>query len=148
MDTRVKPSQAELEVRQLLDTWTTAVRSRDVAAITANYAEDIVAYDAILKLEFKGRDAYRQHWEACMAMCTGDMIFEPAELTVVADGAAAFAHGLCRCGGTDPVGEQKISWTRMTTGLRRRGGQWEIVHEHFSVPVDMESGKALWSLQP
>ena len=31
---------------------------------------------------------------------------------------------------------------------RRQDGRWLIFHEHFSAPSDMESGKALFDLQP
>jgi ketosteroid isomerase-like protein len=37
---------------------------------------------------------------------------------------------------------------RGTVGYRRTGGRWLIVHEHYSVPFDPESGKALLRLEP
>ena len=37
---------------------------------------------------------------------------------------------------------------RVTVCFRRTGGRWLIAHEHFSVPFDMESGKALMNLEP
>jgi hypothetical protein len=37
---------------------------------------------------------------------------------------------------------------RASAGLRRRGGKWLIVHEHFSAPFDPASGKALFDLEP
>jgi ketosteroid isomerase-like protein len=60
----------------------------------------------------------------------------------------AFAHGLCRCGAKDESGEEKTSWMRFTTCYRRTSGSWKIVHEHFSAPFDVESGKALFDLKP
>ena len=62
---------AENEIRQLIDRWMQAVRDRDIPAITAPYADDIVAFDAIQSLQFKGKAAYQAHWEMCMSMCPG-----------------------------------------------------------------------------
>jgi len=46
---------AESEIRQLIDRWMQAVRDRDIPAIVAPYADDIVAFDAIKELQFKGK---------------------------------------------------------------------------------------------
>jgi hypothetical protein len=32
--------------------------------------------------------------------------------------------------------------------LRKIDGQWKVVHEHVSVPFDMETGKAMLDLKP
>ena len=74
MDTRSTVALSETEIRNTLEDWAEAVRARDVARIFANYAPDIVAFDAIAQLQFKGSDAYRKHWDTCMSMCTGAMI--------------------------------------------------------------------------
>jgi ketosteroid isomerase-like protein len=37
---------------------------------------------------------------------------------------------------------------RVTACYRRDGGQWRIVHEHWSAPFDMASGAALFNLEP
>lgn len=37
---------------------------------------------------------------------------------------------------------------RVTQCLQKLGGQWLIVHEHFSAPFEMDSGKALFDLKP
>jgi ketosteroid isomerase-like protein len=59
----------------------------------------------------------------------------------------AFSHYLTRCGAIEN-GEEKASWMRVTVGYRKTNGKWIIVHEHFSAPFDMESGKALFDLKP
>ena len=138
----------ETEIRELLDGWLQAVRARDTKRIMSYYAPDVVAFDAIAALQFKGTEAYGKHWEACLSMCTGPMVFEIRELDIDAEGDVAFAHWLNRCGGIDEQGEEKASWMRVTAGYRRIKGSWRIVHEHFSAPFDMESGKALFGLEP
>ncbi|MCE9683724.1 YybH family protein [Halomonas alkalisoli] len=139
---------AEAAVLEQLESWTAAVRAQDIDAIVAHYAQDIVAFDAVTKLQFKGVAAYRDHWLACMEMCPGPMFFELHEIAIYAEGHVGFCHALHRCGSTNDKGETEVSWMRMTSGYRRIEGQWKVVHEHFSVPFEMESGKALLDLEP
>ncbi|RTT19679.1 DUF4440 domain-containing protein [Pseudomonas aeruginosa] len=134
-------------IRQLIEDWRAAVRASDVPRIVSYYAEDIVAFDAILQLQFKGRDAYQKHWQACTEMCKGPMTFDIAELQIHADQQVAFAHYLCHCGGTGPDGKPHSSWMRVSAGYRKQGDGWKVIHEHFSAPFDMD-GKALFDLQP
>lgn len=136
------------EIGALLDDWAQAVRVKDLDAIMARYAPEIVGFDAIAQLQFKGAQAYREHWQACLEMCPGAMIFEIHELSVAAGDDIAFSHFLVRCGGTGDDGKEQSGWTRATVCWRRMDGRWKVVHEHFSAPFDMASGKALLELQP
>lgn len=134
-------------VRALLDDWLKAANAGDLDAITACYAPDIVAYDAILQLQFKGVASYRAHWQECLSGCES-MLFEMHDPEIAVDGDVAFVHYLARCGGTGPDGVEHTGWMRATVGCRRIGGQWLVTHEHFSAPFDPMSGKALFELQP
>jgi len=139
---------AEAEIRQTMESWLTAARAKDVDGICAHYAPDVVVYDAIVALRFVGVDAYRDHWRMCMEHCPGDLVFELHAPTIAAAGDVGFAWSLMRCGGTKEDGTKEPGWMRMTTCFRKTGGRWQIVHEHFSAPFDMESGKALFGLEP
>ncbi|CAG9171063.1 nuclear transport factor 2 family protein [Cupriavidus respiraculi] len=136
------------QLQALMEKWMVAARSRDLKAIMSCYTDDVVAFDAIIQLQFKGADAYGKHWAMCMEMCGGEMIFEPRDLTIAASGDVGYGHYLMRCGAKDADGTEKSSWMRCSVGFRRTGGQWAIAHEHFSAPFDMESGKALFDLKP
>jgi ketosteroid isomerase-like protein len=37
---------------------------------------------------------------------------------------------------------------RATARFRRIGGSWRIAHDHVSLPLDVDNGKALLDLQP
>ncbi len=149
MDTAsVKNTTVQGEIRARLDSWNKAVNLRDVKSIMSNYAPDVVAFDAVQQLKFKGVEAYGKHWEACLAMCPGPMVFELGDVDISADDNVAFSYSLINCGGTDETGVLKTSWMRMTSCFRKIDGQWKIVHEHFSAPFDMQTGKALFNLQP
>jgi ketosteroid isomerase-like protein len=105
-------------------------------------------FDAVSQLQFKGVDAYRKHWEACLSMCPGPMIFEMHDLNIAAGNDVAFCHCLTRCGATGENGAEKAAWMRVTVCHRKANGKWLVVHEHFSAPFEMESGKALLDLEP
>jgi uncharacterized protein (TIGR02246 family) len=141
-------TDAETEIRDLLEDWAAAARSGDLEGVMAAYAPDIVAFDAIAQLQFKGAEAYRKHWQMCVEMCSGPMTFEIHDLAIEAEGGFGFAHYLVRCGGTGPDGMEHTGWMRVTVCCRRTGDRWQVAHEHFSVPFDMESGKALLGLTP
>lgn len=89
-----------------------------------------------------------KHWEACLALCPGPIVFEIHDLNITAGDDVAFCHFLNRCGGTGENGEEQAAWMRATVCYRKTNGRWLVVHEHFSAPFDMESGKALFDLQP
>ena len=76
------------------------------------------------------------------------MIFEVHDLHVATGGGVAFGHYLCRCGVIGQDGVDKASWMRGTFCCRKTDGRWLIVHEHFSAPFDMASGKTLFDLEP
>lgn len=139
---------AEAAVLDCLESWAAAVRAKDLEAITAHYVPEIVAFDAIAQLQFKGRDAYRRHWEACLGFCQGPMDFQLHEIAIHAEEHIAFCHALIQCGGANEQGEIESGWMRMTAGLRCVEGDWKLVHEHHSAPFDMESGKAMLDLAP
>ncbi|MCY1392874.1 hypothetical protein D9M71_77570 [compost metagenome] len=148
MNTNVTANTAETEVRQLIERWHRAVVAKDIDAIVQPYADDIVAFDAVKALQFKGKQSYRAHWEFCMAQCPGGGIFEFEQVQVAAAGDVAFAHWLTRCGPAPQEGEDNSGYIRVTAGYKRIGGQWQVVHEHWSAPFDMETNVALFNLKP
>lgn len=146
MDAKTQDVRAEIDAR--LDSWTEAVKNKDTDAIVAHYLPDVVAFDAVQALQFKGAQAYGEHWKKCMEMCSGSSIFEARQRDICVDGDLAVAHALVYCGMVDDEGKEQAGWARMTTSLRRVDGQWLIIHEHFSVPFDMITGRVLCGLSP
>ena len=138
----------ETQIRGLLDDWAQAASNGHIDAIMAHYAPDLLSFDAIAQLRFKGADAYRKHWQACMEMCSGPMIFEIHDLSITAGDGVAFGHYLLRCGQIGEDGKEQAGWMRGTVCLRKGSGRWAIVHEHLSAPFDPASGKTLLGLEP
>lgn len=148
MNSKHATAEQQAEIRSVLDSWAQASRDKNVDGIISHYANDIVAFDAIGPLRFVGREAYKAHWAFCMTMCPGPTLYEIHQPTILLSGEMAVAYYLFHCGGTNEQGVMESSWMRVTQCLQKFGGQWLIVHEHFSAPFDMESGKASFDLQP
>ncbi|HEV7730794.1 MAG TPA: nuclear transport factor 2 family protein [Candidatus Binatia bacterium] len=63
-------------------------------------------------------------------------------------GDVAFTRSLNRFGGTTADGTHDASWLCSTLCLRKIDGRWKLVHEHVSVPFDMQTNAALLDLEP
>ena len=139
---------AHTEIQALINTYREAVMTKNVDKVIALYADDIVSFDAIKALQFKGKAAYRAHWEACMEMCSGPHVFEFHEIAIETADNLAFAHWVTHCGGTNDKGETQSCWMRATACYRPVNGTWKIAHEHWSAPFDPMSGSTLFDVQP
>ena len=151
METRSDHPQdaaAAAEVRILIEEFAAAARRVDQSWLAEHYAPAIRAFDAILALEFRGRDAYLEHWRQCMEMCPGAMIFDLHGLEVDACGDLAVGHSLIRCGAVAPDGKEQAGWMRCTQVWSRRDGRWRIAHEHFSAPFDPQTMQIMADAKP
>ena len=45
-------------------------------------------------------------------------------------------------------GQKSDLWVRAIDCYRKINGHWLVTHEHISVPVDLDSGKAVLNLKP
>lgn len=139
---------AQTEIQTLINTYRDAVMTKNVDKVMTLYTDDILSFDAIKALQFKGKAAYRAHWEACMEMCSGPHVFEFHEIAIETANNLAFAHWVTHCGGTNDKGETQSCWMRATACYRQVGGTWKIAHEHWSAPFDPMSGSTLFDVQP
>jgi ketosteroid isomerase-like protein len=110
--------------------------------------DDIVAYDVVPPLQYRGYDAYRKDYQDFLAMFEGPLEVEFRGLRVFAAGDVGFVHTLERVTGKMKTGQKTDMWLRATSGVRKMDGKWLIVHDHSSVPADFETGKALLELKP
>ncbi|MCX2544813.1 SgcJ/EcaC family oxidoreductase [Pseudomonas sp. COW5] len=138
----------QAQIQAIIDTYRQAVMTKDVEKVMTLYADDILSFDAIKALQFKGKEAYRAHWVACMEMCPGPHIFEFHEIAIETGDNIAFAHWVANCGGTNDKGETQSCWMRATACYRLVGGAWKIAHEHWSAPFDPMTGSTLFDAKP
>ncbi|MFV2099039.1 MULTISPECIES: YybH family protein [unclassified Micromonospora] len=124
-------------MRTLIGRWTAAVQRRDLAAVLADHADDIVMFDVPPPQQgVRGIDAYRESWPPFFQwLASGGGVFEIESLEVTAGDDVAFAYALLRCGTQASLAEQPDVRLRLTLGLRRQNGRWIVAHEHHSFPL-------------
>jgi ketosteroid isomerase-like protein len=140
----------EAEIRQLLDRWARAFHARDLNGIMSIYepGQGLVAYDIVPPLQYKGFEAYKKDYQDFLEQFQGVIGVEIRDLSIVAGDRVAFSHGLERLTGTLKNGQKVDSWVRFTEGYRKINGHWFAIHDHISVPVDLDTGKAALDLKP
>lgn len=140
--------KSNAEIDHQVENWKLAVISQNIENIMACYAEDIRAFDAIAELQFTSRSKYQTHWQRCLQMCKMTH-FEIGQLDIHLNGDLAVCAFLNQCGGMDEkTGQEQVGWVRGTQVYQKRNGEWLIIHEHFSLPFDMETGHAMFHLTP
>jgi uncharacterized protein (TIGR02246 family) len=140
----------DAEIRAVYDRWAKAFEARDIEGIMSIYApgDAVIAYDVVPPLQYKGKDAYRKDYLEFLALYDGPIHVEFRDMRILSSGDVGFIHALERFTGTLKNGPQSDLWLRATSGLRKMNGQWLIVHDHVSVPIDFNSGKAVLDLKP
>jgi uncharacterized protein (TIGR02246 family) len=146
MPTTIKMDEAL--IRQRVMTLVAAIRAKDLESIASVYAPDIVSFDIVPPLRYARLDRKHRAWQEAFAAYTGPISYEVRELNVTTDGELAFVHSLNCVSGTLVSGRASDMWLRWTACFRRIDDVWLIVHDHASVPADLERGQALVKLKP
>ena len=138
----------EDQIRALIADRVEAVRTKDVERAVAYIAPDILAFDVVNALQFRGREASRARTEAWFSSFQGPIGFELRDLQVNAGDQVAFSHSLNRYSGTQTGPVEIDMWVRATTCYQKIDGRWMVTHEHQSVPFDGATGTASLALAP
>ena len=139
---------AAKEIRGWLDRWLKAFKEKDADAVMALYTDDVIAYDVVPPLQYVGKAAYRADYQQFFSQYDSNLNVEVRDLHVGATGDLGYAAGLELISGTLKHGQKSAVWLRFTSLLRKSDGRWLDFHDHVSVPVEIESGKAMLDLQP
>lgn len=141
-------SAAESEIRELMQLWVDAVRSKDSSGLVSNIAHDAVVFDLINPLQYVGVNSVKQRARQWLSNFEGPLDYEMRDLQVAAADDVAFCHSLNHVSGINHEGTKIDMWWRATVGLQKRNGEWVVTHEHSSVPFNMETMQASLDLQP
>jgi uncharacterized protein (TIGR02246 family) len=139
---------AEALIRQRVEDWAKAVRAKDIERVLSLYASNSVSFDLDPPLRYAGANNKRRAWQEFFAVRTGPITYEMRELSVTTHGELAFVHSLNHVSGTLASGHTSDLWVRWTACFQRIDGVWLVVHDHVSVPADLEHGKAVLNLTP
>lgn len=138
----------EADIRQRLERFLDAVRAMDIDGIRPIYAPDLVSFDIVPPLRHLGAEAKLNNWRNVFAAYRAPLGYELRELALTVGDGVAFGRSLNRINGTLRNGKPSDYWVRWTTCYRKIDRDWLIVHDQVSVPMDVETGRALRDLEP
>jgi uncharacterized protein (TIGR02246 family) len=143
-------ADAPADIRALEDRFVAAFKAKDVDAIMKVYAPDqtLVVFDVVPPRQYVGAAAYRKDWQTFLGSFDGPITVELTDLDVVADRNLAYSRSIQRVAGTDKHGKKLDLTVRVTDVYKKAHGRWLIIHEHVSVPVDLDTDKADLSSKP
>ena len=127
------PGEAVREVRAVVEQWAASVQRCDMDGVLARHGDDVVMFDVPPPEKgARGIAAYAATWPAFIRWVRSGARFELDELHVEAGADVAFAWALLRCGTDESLRSDPDRRLRLSFGLRRSTGSWEILHEHHS----------------
>jgi uncharacterized protein (TIGR02246 family) len=143
-------ADARADIRALEERFVAAFKAKDVDAIMKVYAPDqtLVVFDVVPPRQYVGAAAYRKDWQTFFDSFEGPITVELTDLDVAADRNLAYSRSIQRVAGTDKHGKKLDLTVRVTDVYKKAGGRWLIIHEHVSVPVDLDAGKPDLSSKP
>lgn len=124
----------EAKVRDLVEAWAKAIENKDIEGTVAHHSADVVYFDVPVQA-VTGIEAYRKSFEEFFPWIS-QAGFKLSDLKVTAGDDVAFCQAFIHCGLTrvDETGKTLEQVPRLTIGLHKVNGRWEITHEHHSVP--------------
>lgn len=146
MSATKKHATDEAEIRALIDNRVRAIRQSDIDALMSNHADNLIAFDLLQPLQYVGAGAVRTRAEAWLTTFEGPIDYAIRDVSVTTGGDVAFCHGISRVSATTTEGQKIIMSWRTTICFKRTKGEWQITHEHNSVPFDIATGKAALDL--
>ncbi|TVT15137.1 DUF4440 domain-containing protein [Amycolatopsis rhizosphaerae] len=145
------PAQHEVDeatIRRQVDKIVEGIRAKDLEGLSRLYAPDVVSFDVEPPLQHVGVEAKLKNWTNAFTFFR-EVDYEVRDLTLTVDEKVAFGHCFGRLSGTLPNGTATSGmWVRATFCFRKIDGDWLIVHDQASVPLDIASGKGVTDLEP
>jgi uncharacterized protein (TIGR02246 family) len=138
-------TDADQPIRHLLAGYQAAVLAKDVEAFVALYADDALIYELWGQWthDIGSWREMAKGWFAFLG--DGTSVVEAAEVRTTVSGDMALLTAFLTYRGVDAGGQAQRSLdNRLSWVLRQRGGRWQVVHEHTSVPIAHEDAKGIF----
>ncbi|WP_317259554.1 MULTISPECIES: YybH family protein [Streptomyces] len=128
--------------------WFDRTAAKDLDGLMAHIAEDIVSYEHDTPLRYLGRHRVREVCRAGLDSAPGEVTWDVPEMEVLIRDDLAVVWGLNHMIGEMDDGTTEATWSRGTRVFQRRGGMWQMIHQHVSYPYDPETGETKTDLCP
>lgn len=138
------PTIEKAAIEALEQRYSDAFNAKKVDAIMACYSpgKALFVFDAVPPREYPSWDAYKRDWEGLLSAYPGPLSVTVSEQSITVVGSVAYGHNI-QSGYFTRKDGTRMNWVvRVSDVYRKTKGQWLIVQEHVSFPVDLETGKA------
>lgn len=145
LTTGLKTMDLEKSVSQVIEAYKKAVSGKDAEALMRLYDPKVRVFDAWGVWSYEGSAAWQravQAWFTSLGAERALVTFEDTQVMV--HGEFALVSTIATYAASSAQGEPLRSLqNRLTWGMRLKGHQLRIVHEHTSAPMGFEDMKAI-----
>ena len=129
----------------MIERYKVALFSKDVDAFADLYAADVRVFDASGRWSYEGLEQWRKSAEAWFdSLPNGRVVVLTEGMQISAASALGAANGFMIYKEMTQGGiELRCRKRRFTWTLQKRLGLWKVVHEHASLPVEVESTSSI-----
>lgn len=138
-------NEIEKQIKQVFNAYKAAVFARDVDAFVALYDDKVHIFDMWEKWSYEGINAWRgmvTGWFGSLGDERVVVDFTDLQMTVSHDMAIAHAYVTYKALSADGK-ELRSMDNRLTLALKNINGNWKIIHEHSSAPLEPDTLKAI-----
>src|SRR4051812_14659908 len=132
MKTEKNKTIEEAKIRQQMDRFVEAFRTKNVNLMMSLFSPDMISFDIIPPLQYVGSDAYRNVWKETFELFTDPIEIELRDVHVTSGEDVAFSYCFLRLNAKMKNGREIGYWERLTCCFQRIENKWLIVHEHVS----------------
>jgi len=138
-------------VQDVIENYKSAVYERDVEKFVSAYSTNIQVYDCWENWEFNGISKWKEAvngWFNGLKEEGVQTKVELNDLVIEENAELALVYSNVTYVALNEFGiELRQITNRFTFGLRKENGSWNIIHEHSSLPISMETGKGIFNLR-
>ena len=120
-----------------LKQWDDAICKMDVQNIIRLCQDDVSLFD--VGFELRGIQAYQELWRRYAPFFHDEVKVFRRDINVHGRDNLAFMHCYSKLDHASGVPTPDVPWCRTTLCFEKVDGEWFIVHQHISVPVDFET---------
>lgn len=128
------------EVIQQVKLWDQAIIENSIDDVIHKCADRISLFDVSSQLT--GIGVYRKEWEKFSPYFHENMKITRRDMTVYISEDLAVLHCYSKVDHAEATTNQ-MPWCRTTMCLQKQAGDWLLVHQHISMPVNVNSGQAI-----
>jgi ketosteroid isomerase-like protein len=140
------------KIQEVLENYKSAIYEKDVERFLTSYSKDIHIYDCWQNWENIGVSEWKDSvigWFNGLREESVLLKVDFNDLVITENMNIAFVHCAVTFAAHNEETDEKLRQmtNRFTFGLSKENESWKITHEHSSLPINMETGKGIFTLK-